>query len=65
MRTYSYGAVFETGDDGGIVVTFPDVPEAITQGNDVQDARSQASDALALALLTYLDQGRALQVAHA
>ena len=30
MRTYVYGARFEPGDEGGIVVSFPDVPEAIT-----------------------------------
>jgi antitoxin HicB len=32
--------------DGGFVVTFPDLPEAITQGADVTDALVQASDAL-------------------
>jgi antitoxin HicB len=32
--------------DGGFVVTFPDMPEAITQGNDVSDALAQAADAL-------------------
>jgi antitoxin HicB len=32
--------------DGGFVVTFRDVPEAITQGNDTADALFQASDAL-------------------
>jgi hypothetical protein len=30
MRTFVYGARFESGDEGGIVVSFPDVPEAIT-----------------------------------
>lgn len=32
--------------EGGFVVTFPDVPEAITQGDDVTDARRQAADCL-------------------
>ena len=32
--------------DGGFVVTFPDVPEAITQGDDVSDALQQAADCL-------------------
>jgi len=27
MRTFVYGAEFEPGDRGGIVVSFPDVPE--------------------------------------
>lgn len=32
--------------DGGFVVTFPDVPEAITQGDDVPEALQQAADCL-------------------
>jgi predicted RNase H-like HicB family nuclease len=32
--------------EGGFVVTFPDVPEAITQGDDVTDALRQATDCL-------------------
>lgn len=32
--------------DGGFVVTFRDMPEAITQGEDVADALSQAADCL-------------------
>jgi antitoxin HicB len=53
MRTFVYGARFEPGDEGGIVVSFPDVPEAITQGDDEADAAKQAQEALGLALLTY------------
>lgn len=60
MRTYTYPAQVELGDEGGLVVTFPDVPEAITQGEDEADARAMAADALGLALLTYLSQGRLL-----
>jgi antitoxin HicB len=36
--------------DGGFVVTFVDVPEAITQGNDVPEALHQAADCLEEAL---------------
>jgi antitoxin HicB len=32
--------------DSGFVVTFPDVPEAITQGDDVPEALQQAADCL-------------------
>lgn len=61
MRTYAYAAVFEpTTRDGGFVVSFPDVPEAITEGEDMADAIEQASDALGVALLTYLEMGREL-----
>ena len=32
--------------DGGFVVRFPDIPEAITQGDDVPEALQQAADCL-------------------
>jgi antitoxin HicB len=54
MRTFIYRAVLEPGENQGvIVVTFPDVPEAITEGNGEADALLQARDALETALLTY------------
>ncbi len=33
-------------EDGGFVVIFPDLPEAITQGEDVDDALTEAADCL-------------------
>jgi len=65
MRTFVFRAVFEPGDKRGIVVTFPDVPEAITQGNDVTDARAMAEEALGLALLSYPARGLPLPKARA
>lgn len=63
MLTFRFFAQFEPGDEGGIVVSFPDVPEAITQGDDMADARAQAQEALGLALLTYPRRGLPLPVA--
>lgn len=61
MKSYAYRALFEPGDRrGNIVVTFPDVPEAITQGRGDADARAMAEEALGLVLLTYLEQGMPL-----
>jgi antitoxin HicB len=61
MRTYSYPATFEPGDNpSAIVVTFADIPEAITEGQGEADARMQAADALGLALLAYLRADRRL-----
>ena len=40
MKAFIYRAEFEPGDRKGIVVSFPDVPEAITQGRDMADARA-------------------------
>jgi antitoxin HicB len=61
MKTFAYPAVFEPGDDDGVVVvTFPDVPEAITEGEGMADARRMAADALGIALLAYARGGRRL-----
>ncbi len=50
MRTYSYRAVLEAGGkEGVIVVSFPDVPEAITEGDGESDALRAAEEALATA----------------
>lgn len=58
MKAYVYRALFEPGDRrGNVVVTFPDVPEAVTQGRGETDARETAEEALGLVLLTYLERG--------
>ncbi len=45
---------------GGFVVTFPDVPEAVTQGDTVDEALAMASEALELARTFYTEKGIAL-----
>jgi antitoxin HicB len=50
-----YPARLKPQEEGGYVVTFPDIPEAITQGEDVQDALMHAADALESALDFYFD----------
>ena len=61
MKAYAYRAQFEPGDRrGNIVVTFPDVPEALTQGRSEADARAMAEEALGLVLLSYLARGKPL-----
>jgi antitoxin HicB len=61
MKAYAYRASFERGARrGNVVVSFPDVPEAITQGRGAADARAMAEEALGLVLLTYLERGRPL-----
>ena len=57
MRTFAYRARFEPGDYRAVVVSFPDVPEAITDGRDEAEAYTQAEEALGLALLTYPARG--------
>ena len=41
-------------ENGSILVSFPDVPEAITEGKGVQDALEQAQDCLVTALGGYV-----------
>jgi antitoxin HicB len=54
MRTFVYRAQFEPGEKRGVIVaSFPDVPEAITEGKNETHAMTQAQEALGLALLTY------------
>ena len=66
MKTFDYAAEFEPGDKlGVIVVTFPDVPEAITEGIGKDDATRQAADALGVALLSYPLRGLPLPKARA
>jgi len=61
MRSYIYRALCEAGDRrGNIVVTFPDVPEVVTQGRGEADARAMAEEALGLGLLSYLVRGKPL-----
>lgn len=52
-----------TPDDGAVLVTFPDVPEAITFGMDEDEALLQAVDALETALSFYVDARKPLPAA--
>jgi antitoxin HicB len=61
MRTYTYRAITEPGETKGVlVVSFPDVPEAITEADGEASALEAAADALGLALLSYPLRGLAL-----
>ena len=52
-----YPAIFDS-DIGGFVVTFRDIPEAITQGDDEAEAVDMAKDALLLSMNFYFEQKR-------
>jgi len=59
VRTFVYPARFERGDKPGVlVVTFRDVPEAITQGEGEKDALWQAADCLEEAIAGRIAGGR-------
>jgi antitoxin HicB len=54
-----------TPDEGTVLVTFPDVPEAITFGVDDDEALLQAVDALETALSFYIDARKPLPMPSA
>ena len=53
---YAYPCQLTPDKDGGLVATFPDVPEAITGGRDRSEALAMAEDALATALAVYVHE---------
>lgn len=53
-----YPAKFAPDADGGFVVTFRDIPEAITQGDTLEEAREAARDALITAMDFYFEDRR-------
>jgi antitoxin HicB len=55
---YAYPYVMEPQPEGGWTVTFPDVPEAISQGDTVEEVEAMAEDALVTALSFYIDEGQ-------
>jgi len=53
-----YPATFTPAPEGGFVVTFRDIPECITQGDDENDAIEMAADALLCSMDFYFEDGR-------
>ena len=51
---YVYPCNLAPEEDGGFSVSFPDVPEALTCGNDRAEALTMAEDALTVALGAYV-----------
>ena len=62
MEKFSYPVVLEAAAEGGFVVKFPDVPEALTQGENEEEALAGAVDALETALEMYLSEGDPLPI---
>jgi antitoxin HicB len=55
-----YPARFDPADEGGYVVTFRDIPEAITQGDTLEEAAAMAEDVLISAMDFYFEDRRAV-----
>lgn len=50
MNKLFYPAIFHKAEEGGYWITFPDLPECMTQGDDMQHAYEMAFEALGLAI---------------
>ena len=50
MKKLFYPALFHVAEEGGFWVSFPDIPECLTQGDDMSQAYEMAVEALGLAL---------------
>jgi antitoxin HicB len=55
---FTYPARFRRGSDGRYLVTFRDLPEALTDGGDETEALIQAQDCLIAALGGYIEARR-------
>jgi antitoxin HicB len=56
----SYPCKFTRDDNNTYMVTFPDVPEAVTDVVDKETFNARAAEALAAALSFYVESGKAL-----
>lgn len=55
---YAYPCILATDEEGWLTVTFPDVPEAGTDGKSREEALALAEDALGVALAGYVHARR-------
>lgn len=63
MNKLFYPAVFHEAEEGGFWVSFPDIPECMTQGDDMQQAYEMAVEALGLSLSSMEDDGETVSEA--
>lgn len=59
---FAYPVTLESTDEG-VLVSFPDIPEALTSGPDREEALAEAADCLLAALGGYIQERRPLPVA--
>lgn len=51
MGKLFYPAIFHKAEEGGFWISFPDIPECLTEGDNMQQAYEMAVEALGLALV--------------
>lgn len=58
MNKLFYPAIFHKAEEGGFWITFPDIPECMTHGDDMQHAYEMAVDVLGLAITSRKEEGQ-------
>ena len=62
MKRLFYPALFHQAEEGGFWVSFPDFPECLTEGDNMEDAYEMAFDALGLTISDKLQNNELLPV---
>ncbi len=60
MNQLFYPAIFHAAEEGGFWISFPDFPECLTEGDDMDQAYRMAAEALDLAITSRLTEGQQL-----
>jgi len=59
-----YPAIFEPADEGGYTITFPDFPEAISEGDSLEEAIYNAIEVLDLTLKSRMEDNETIPLPH-
>ena len=62
MNKLFYPAIFHAAEEGGFWISFPDLPECITEGDNMEQAYEMAVDALGLALASRKEENQSIPV---
>ncbi|MBQ8804614.1 MAG: type II toxin-antitoxin system HicB family antitoxin [Tyzzerella sp.] len=57
MNKLFYPAIFHNAEEGGFWISFPDFPECLTEGDDMEQAYEMAVDALGLVITSRTEEG--------
>ena len=60
MADLAWPVGLEPQPDGTVLLSFPDIPEALTEGDTEEEALAEARDCLAAALEGYVERRRPL-----
>ena len=52
---HEYTVIYQTVEDGWVMATVPELPGAVTQGQDLEEARAMIKEAVELLLEAYRD----------